>query len=161
MYFYETFNYDLRTCKKIELKDMMTDKILKEQGYEVPEGSDALWLNLLRSRLGDIWSVDQGALPGTINWSAEPFKIPLDEKADDPWNGPPDYRDLSAVSINEHGLTFSFQPYAVTGWAGGWPEITISWGNLWDIFTWGDWEENNEYTIYENTVVYDLSLIHI
>ena len=155
MFFYETFNYDLRTCKKIELKDMMTDKILKEQGYEVPEGSDALWLNLLRSRLGDIWSVDQGALPGSINWSAEPFKIPLDEKADDSWNGPPDYRDLSAVSINEHGLTFSFQPYAVTGWAGGWPEITISWGNLWDIFTWGDWEENNEYTIYENTVVYD------
>ena len=155
MYFYETFNYDLRTCKKIELKDMMTDKILKEQGYEVPEGSDALWLNLLTSRLGDIWSIDKGHIPGFVNWSSEPFKIPLDEESDEWWNGPPDYRDLSAVSINEDGLTFSFQPYAVDGWAGGWPEITISWGNLWDIFTWGDWEENNEFTIYENTVVYD------
>ena len=155
MYFYETFNYDLRTCKRIELKDMMTDKILKEQGYEVPEGSDALWLNLLTSRLGDIWSIEKGYIPGFVNWSSEPFKIPLDQETDEWWSGPPNYRDLSAVSINEYGLTFSFQPYAVDGWAGGWPEITISWGNLWDIFTWGDWEENNEFTIYENTVLLD------
>ena len=155
MYFYETFNYDFRTCKKIELKDMMTDKILKEQGYEVPEGSDALWLNLLTTRLGDIWSVDSGLLPGSISWSAEPFKRSFDQESDSLWSGPPGYRDLSAVSINEFGLTFSFQPYVTGGWANGWPELTISWGNLWDIFSWGDWEENNEFTLYDNTVVYD------
>ena len=156
-YFYETFNYDLRNCKKLELKDLMSDKVLKEQGYIVPNGSDSLWLGLLTSRLGDIWSVDAGVLPGTKDWSSEPFRIALDKEAEESslWSGAPSYKDLSAVSINHAGLTFSFQPYSVNCWACGSPELTISWGNLWDIFTWGDWEENNDYTIYENTVILD------
>ena len=159
-YFYETFNYDLRTCKQIQLKDMMSDKILKELGYETPRNKDSLWLGLLTSRLGDIWSVDAGELPGYVDWSTYEFRIPIDKEnenssSEDGLWGAPGYKDLSAVSINEEGLTFSFQPYAVACWACGWPELNISWGNLWDIFTWGNWEENNDLTLYENTVVLD------
>ena len=160
MYTYQTFNYDLRTCKEIQLKDMMSDEILKEQGFELPKGADSLWLNLLATRLSDIWSVDQGQLPGFEDWSAAPWKS-LDGGAgkndtfDALWPSSLDYSHLQAVSINNNGLTFSFQPYAVDCWACGWPELTIAWGNLWDIFKWGNWDEVDEFVIYEDTIIYD------
>ena len=40
---YETFNYDLNDCRKIELRDMMSDELLLEMGFELPEGNDALF----------------------------------------------------------------------------------------------------------------------
>ena len=139
---------------------MMSDKILKELGYETPRNKDSLWLGLLTSRLGDIWSVDAGELPGYVDWSTSEFRIPIDKEnenssSEDGLWGVPGYKDLSAVSINDEGLTFSFQPYAVACWACGWPELNISWGNLWDIFTWGNWDENNDYSLYEDTVILD------
>ena len=158
MYTYETFNYDLNDCRKIELRDMMSDELLLEMGFELPEGNDALWLNLLSTRLGDIWSVDLGELPGHKDWAVKPWyslseEAPVDEF--NFWSDPLSYDMLSAVSINDDGLTFSFQPYAVDCWACGWPEITISWGNLWDIFTWGDWERESEDELYNNSVISD------
>jgi hypothetical protein len=59
-----------------------------------------------------------------------------------------------------NGLTFSFQPYVTGCWACGWPEITIGWANLWDIFTWGNWEVDDP-TLYPNTVVQDVQLENI
>ena len=158
MYTYQTFNYDLKTCQQIELRDMMSDDLLLEMGYELPEGSDSLWLNLLSTRLGDIWSVDLNQLPGYKNWSAQPWgSINNNEQEDELelWGGPLSYGNLSTVSMNHNGLTFSFQPYAVDCWACGWPELTISWGNLWDIFTWGNWDEKTETGLYANTIVKD------
>jgi len=164
MYTYETFNFDLNQCKQVELRDMMSDKLLLGSGLTLPEGSDALWLNLLSSRLGDIWSVDLGQLPGYKDWSAAPWTSLNNNEQEDElklWSSPLQYDDLTAVSINENGLTFSFQPYAVDCWACGWPELTISWGNLWDIFTWGDWDTSGEFTVYENTVVPDSYYLEI
>ena len=158
MYTYQTFNYDLKTCQQIELRDMMSDDLLLEMGYELPEGSDSLWLNLLSTRLGDIWSVDLNQLPGYKNWSAQPWgSINNNEQEDELelWGGPLSYGNLSTVSMNQNGLTFSFQPYAVDCWACGWPELTISWGNLWDIFTWGNWDQKTETGLYANTIVKD------
>ena len=164
MYTYETFNYDLKSCQQIELRDLMSDDILLDMGYELPEGSDSLWLNLLSSRLGDIWSVDLNQLPGYKNWSAKPWTSINDNEQEDEfgfWDGPLSYDTLSTVSMNKNGLTFSFQPYAVDCWACGWPELTISWGNLWDIFTWGNWDENTDTELYENTVVKDSYLSNL
>lgn len=151
MYNYVTFNYDLESCTKISLKDIMSDKILLSQGYELQDGQDSLWMNLLIARLGDILSVDEGNLPGSREWSFEPW-----------YKGEPmfSYADLKAVSIHDNGLTFSFQPYATGCWACGWPEITIGWANLWDIFTWGNWEIEDP-TLYPNTVVKDVQLENI
>ena len=47
MYNYVTLNYDLATCTKITLKDIMSDQILLSQGYELQDGQDSLWMNLL------------------------------------------------------------------------------------------------------------------
>ena len=137
-YFYKTFNYDLSTCRKIELKDMMSDKLLKERGLE-QDGYDPLWLELLDNRLEDILRVDEGKIP-----------TPDDDKTQ-PWN----YTNLNAVSINDDGLTFTFDPYVVRGWAHGWPEISISWANLWDIFIWGDWEDREKEELFPNTIIDD------
>jgi len=164
MYTYQTFNYDLKTCQQIELRDMMSDDLLLEMGYELPEGSDSLWLNLLSTRLGDIWSVDLNQLPGYKNWSAPPWTSLNNNEQEDElelWGGPLSYSNLSAVSMNQNGLTFSFQPYAVDCWACGWPELTISWGNLWDIFTWGNWDQKTEIGLYANTIVRDRDLSDI
>ena len=40
-------------------------------------------------------------------------------------------------------------------------ELTISWGNLWDIFTWGNWDEKTETGLYANTIVKDEDLSDI
>jgi hypothetical protein len=151
MYNYTTLNYDLNTCKKITLKDIMSDEILFAQGYELQNGQDSLWMSLLSARLGDILSVDQGELPGTTEWTPVPW-----------YKSAPNYSysNLKAVSIHDEGLTFSFQPYVTGCWACGWPEITIGWANLWDIFTWGDWEVDDP-TLYPNTVVQDVQLENI
>lgn len=164
MYTYETFNYELEKCKKIELRDIMSDKLLIEQGFELPSYNDALWINLLSSRLGDIWSVDLGMLPGYKDWSAQPWSTLNNVKQEDTyslWSNSLSYSQLSAVSINDDGLTFSFQPYAVDCWACGWPEITISWGNLWDIFTWGNWEDNEDSLLYKDSIIQDKHLEEI
>jgi len=137
-YFYKTFNYDLSTCRKIELKDMMSDKLLKEQGLE-QDGYDPLWLELLDNRLEDILRVDEGKIPTP------------DDDTTQPWS----YANLNAVSINNDGLTFTFDPYVVRGWAHGWPEISISWANLWDIFIWGDWENREKEELFPNTIIND------
>ena len=152
MYAYETFNFDLDNCKRIFLKDIMSDELLKEQGFELSPESDSIWLDLLSARLGAIWNADDDRSTGwedqEVDWTKGEWG------KDGNWNDADccRYRDLAAVSINDDGLTFSFQPYAVNGWAAGWPEITISWLNLWDIFTWGNWNivEN---TVYEDTVI--------
>lgn len=151
MYNYVTLNYDLATCTKITLKDIMSDQILLSQGYELQDGQDSLWMNLLIARLGDILSISEGDLPGTRGWSNEPW-----------YEGAPSftYSDLKAVTIHDEGLTFNFQPYVTGCWACGWPEITIAWANLWDIFTWGDWEVNDP-SLYSNTVVQDVQLENI
>ena len=137
-YFYKTYNYDLSTCTKIELKDIMSDKLLNEQGFE-KDGYNPLWLELLDNRLEDILRVDEGKIPT------------LEDDKTQPWS----YRNLNAVSINDDGLTFSFQPYVVRGWAHGWPEISISWANLWDIFIWGDWENREREEFFPNTIIHD------
>ena len=148
MYQYITFNYDLDDCRRIFLKDIMTDSKLMESGY-VPDSSlednsyfydtdvnpDALWLNLLAARLGDIWSVSEGN-PGFRQLQGI------------------SYETMSAMSLNDDGITISFQPYAVACWACGWPEISISWANLWDLFTWGDWNSRNS-ELYPDTIISD------
>ena len=148
MYQYITFNYDLDDCRRIYLKDIMTDSKLMELGY-VPDSSlednsyfydtdvnpDALWLNLLAARLGDIWSVSEEN-PGFRQLQGI------------------SYETMSAMSLNDDGITISFQPYAVACWACGWPEISISWANLWDIFTWGDWNSRNS-ELYPDTIISD------
>ena len=152
MYAYETFNFDLNTCKRIFLKDIMSDKLLKEQGFELSPESDSLWLDLLSARLGAIWNVDEDRSTGWEDQQVDWTKGDWDKSGN--WNDANccSYRNIAAVSINDDGLTFSFQPYAVNGWAAGWPEITISWLNLWDIFTWGNWN-TVENTVYEDTVI--------
>ncbi len=131
MYEYLTFNYDLDECRRIYLKDIMTDEKIINSVNQYSD-TDALWLDLLASRVGDIWGISKGT-PGGVDLKAS-------------------YDTMRAVSINQDGLTISFQPYALQAWAFGWPEVSISWINLWDIFTWGKWDER-EYTIYEDTVL--------
>ncbi len=132
MYEYLTFNYDLDECKRIYLKDIMSDEIITKSVEQYLD-TDALWLDLLARRVGDIWAISKGT-PGGVDLKGI------------------SYDAMRAVSINEDGLTISFQPYDLQGWAWGWPEVSISWINLWDIFTWGNWEERG-YVIYEDTVL--------
>ena len=148
MYQYITFNYDLDDCRRIYLQDIMTDNKLMELGYhpdssledassfyDTSENPDALWLNLLAARLGDIWSVSESN-PGFRQLQGI------------------SYETMSAMSLNDNGITISFQPYDLACWACGWPEISISWANLWDIFTWGDWNSRNS-ELYPDTIISD------
>ena len=73
MYAYETFNFDLDNCKRIFLKDIMSDELLEEQGFELSPESDSIWLDLLRSRLGAIWNADDDRSTGwedqEVDWT--------------------------------------------------------------------------------------------
>ncbi len=160
MYAYETFNFDLDTCKRIFLKDIMSDELLKEQGFELHPESDSLWLDLLSARLGAIWNADEDRSTG---WEDQQVDWTRGDWDSGNWNDADCciYRNISAVSINDDGLTFSFQPYAVNGWAAGWPEITISWLNLWDIFTWGNWDRSLDTTLYEDTIILEEFVSHL